>query len=381
MGALGPSPRRRAAPDPPPGRAHGAPPGSGASLRAFGCAIAVWIVLLLSTPATAQGFAGLGTEAEGFAIPERGTPFTFPEDHGPHPDYRIEWWYVTANLTGADGRDYGLQWTLFRSALAPGEAEGWQSPQVWMGHAGLTTPDAHFAAERFARGGTGQAGVTAAPFAAWIDEWRMAGKTPSDVGLTAQGPDFAYDMRFTASGPFVPQGDAGYSVKSAEGQASYYYSQPFYEVSGTLHLPDGPVEVTGLGWMDREWSSQPLAETQTGWDWFSLHLDSGAKMMGFRLRQTDGQDYTSATWIAPDGTPNPQPPGAFQAEPIGWEEVAGRQVPVDWRLTLPSRNLDVEVRAVNRQSWMGLTVSYWEGPVRITGSHTGRGYLEMTGYE
>ena len=109
--------------------------------------------------ASAQGFAGLGTEAEGFALPERGIPFVVPGDHGAHPDYRIEWWYVTANLTGADGRDYGLQWTLFRSALAPetpgAGAEGWASPQVWMGHAGLTTPEAHFAAERFARGGTG----------------------------------------------------------------------------------------------------------------------------------------------------------------------------------------------------------------------------------
>ncbi len=124
----------------------------------------------------AQGFAGMGTSAEGYALPDPDTRFQFPRDHGPHPDFRIEWWYLTANLTGADGTDYGLQWTLFRSALAPGDqGDGWDSPQFWMGHAAITTPDAHFVTERFARGGIGQAGVTADPFSAWIDDWAMTG--------------------------------------------------------------------------------------------------------------------------------------------------------------------------------------------------------------
>ncbi len=160
----------------------------------------------LATQIMAQGFAGLGSTAEGFALPDPEYRFQFPRDHGPHPAFRIEWWYVTANLTGADGRDYGLQWTLFRTALAPGTNDGWHSPQLWMGHAALTTPDAHFVAERFARGGIGQAGVTAQPFAAWIDEWQMAGPDIDEVCLTAQGTDFAYDVRLTADGPLVPQG-------------------------------------------------------------------------------------------------------------------------------------------------------------------------------
>ena len=172
-------------------------------------ALLLALALALPGAATSQGYAGLGTEAEGFALPDPAYRFAFPDDHGAHPAFRIEWWYVTANLTGADGRDYGLQWTLFRSALAPEATDGWSSPQIWMGHAGLTTPDAHFAAERFARDGVGQAGVTPEPFAAWIDEWRMAGPTLSDVTLTAQGEDFGYDMRLVADRPFVPQGDRG----------------------------------------------------------------------------------------------------------------------------------------------------------------------------
>jgi len=342
------------------------------------------LILMLSfglSAAHAQGFAGLGSDAEGFSIPAPGTPFDFPRDHGSHPDYRIEWWYVTATLTGEDGRDYGVQWTLFRSALAPTESAGLDSPQIWMGHAGLTTPDAHYVAERFARGGIGQAGVVATPFSAWIDEWTLEGPTLNQVNMRAQGTDFAYDLDLISDRPFVPQGADGYSVKSREGQASYYYSQPFYTVTGTLTLPDGPLRVTGNAWLDREWSSQPLSENQTGWDWFSLAFDDGDRLMGFLLRETDGTTYSSATWISADGTPEPFADGAFAATPLEQALVAGRQIPVRWQVTLPERGLDVTVTALNPQSWMATSFAYWEGPIRVEGTHTGRGYLEMTGYD
>ncbi|NAZ37603.1 lipocalin-like domain-containing protein [Rubellimicrobium sp. CFH 75288] len=342
------------------------------------------LLLLLAAPAPAQepgpsGFAGLGAAAEGFAIPERGHDLRFPEDHGPHPLFRIEWWYLTANLEGPDGTPHGVQWTLFRTALRP---TGLPEDQVWMGHAAVTRPGAHRAAERLALGGTGQAGVVAEPFAAWIDEWRLEGDLdgPGGATVTAQGPDWAYDLRLLATGPVVLQGDRGYSVKSPEGQASHYYSLPFLAAEGTLLLPEGEVAVTGTAWIDREWSSQPLSPDQTGWDWFSLSFETGEKMMGFRLNARDGSRFTAATWIAPDGTPTPFPDGAFDAEPLGWTEVAGRRVPTRWRVTLPERGLDATVAAVEPAAWMPLSVPYWEGPVTVEGSHRGRGYLEMTGY-
>lgn len=103
--------------------------------------------------------------------------------------------------------------------------------------------------------------------------------------------------------------------------------------------------------------------------------------MGYRLRDTDAPPYAVATWIAPDGTPEPYPDGAFDAEPLETHRVAGRDVPVRWHVRLPDKGLDVEVSAINPDAWMETRVSYWEGPVRISGSHDGRGYLEMTGYE
>jgi|TARA_B110000908_G_scaffold91694_1_gene108782 predicted secreted hydrolase len=341
------------------------------------------IILLILWPLSvfAQGFSGLGTGADGFATPKPQPTFSFPADHGAHPEYRIEWWYITANLNGPDGTAYGLQWTLFRTALAPGEAPGWQSPQIWFGHAAVTTPDRHFATERFARGGIGQAGAEAIPFRAWIDEWSLQGDSFGSMSLTANGPDFGYEMSLQAKGPLVFHGDNGYSIKSEEGQASYYYSQPFFKISGTLKLPRGDVKVTGDAWLDREWSSQPLSEDQTGWDWFSLSFDSGAKMMGFQLRQTDGSLYSSSTWITPDGTATPYADGAFTAIPLSTSVVDGKIIPTTWRVKLPDKGVDVVVNALNPDAWMGLSIPYWEGPVSVSGSHRGQGYLEMTGYE
>ena len=345
------------------------------TLRIF--ALLCWLPL----QALAQGFAGLGTNADGYAIPESDYRLSFPQDHGPHPDFRIEWWYLTANLQDRDGTPYGIQWTLFRSALQPGEAEGWRSPQLWMAHAGLTSATRHFSAERLARGGIGQAGVTTAPFSAWIDDWHMTAPdaTLNRLKLSATDAAFAYDLTLTAEGPLILHGAQGYSVKSREGQASYYYSQPRYTLSGTVTLEGQVIPVTGQAWLDREWSSQPLSSGQSGWDWFSLSLDSGAKLMGFRLRD-DAGDFTSGTWITPDGQATALSPGAFQARPLEVQTVDGTEVPTRWEVRLPDHDLAVEVTPLNPDSWMDVSFAYWEGPVQVTGTHQGVGYLEMTGY-
>lgn len=339
------------------------------------------LVLLATAPlAQAQGFAGLGTEAEGFTQPRQGQSLEFPRDHGAHPDYRIEWWYFTANLTGEDGQDYGAQWTLFRNALSPEQsATGWQTPQVWMGNAALSSAQSHGFAQLLARGGTGQAGATSSPFNLWIDDWEVKGKDPSNISVTANGEGFSYDLHLNSDRPLVRHGDAGYSVKSREGRASYYYSQPAYTVEGQVQIGDRTVKVTGHAWYDHEWSSQPLSWGQIGWDWVSLTFDSGDRLMAFRLRG-DGDDYTSGTWIGAGGAVESFGDGHISLIPRQTSQVAGREVPTSWTVQLPKRGVAVEVEAINPDTWMGTMFPYWEGPVTIEGSHTGRGYLEMTGY-
>ena len=337
--------------------------------------------------ALAQGFAGLGMSGQGFAPVTPGKTFAFPADHGPHPDYRIEWWYVTANLVDSAGVAYGAQWTLFRLAMTPGaQQEGWANQQIWMGHAAVTRADTHRYNETFARGGVGQAGVETKPFRAWIDSWEMRGsdrmrdETIAPLELNASGTDFSYALRLDADRPLVLQGDAGYSKKSERGQASYYFSQPYFKAAGSIAIDDKPHEVTGLAWMDREWSSQPLASDQTGWDWLSLHLTAGEKLMLYRLRQNDGHNDLYGNWIEPDGRSIEIASTDNSMTPTALTELEGRKIPTAWRIAIPSRSLTIECVPLNPRSWMGTSFPYWEGPISFKGSHSGLGYLEMTGY-
>jgi predicted secreted hydrolase len=355
------------------------------SRRAF--AGGALLTALALNAARAQGFAGLGMSGQGFAPVVPGRPLVFPADHGPHPDFRIEWWYVTANLADAGGSIYGTQWTLFRQAMAPGpRAEGWANQQIWMGHAAITRADTHRFGETFARGGVGQAGAQASPFEAWIDAWRMRGademniNTISPLKLDAAGNDFAYTLRLEADHALVLQGDAGYSVKSEQGQASYYYSQPYFKARGRITFDEKPVDVTGLAWMDREWSSQPLASDQTGWDWLSLHFDGGEKLMLFRLRGRDDHHFISGKWFSPDGKEQRFGSSEIAMTPKVFTDIAGRRIPTSWDIAIPPLSLAISCTPVNPKCWMGTRFPYWEGPIGFSGSHGGVGYLEMTGY-
>ncbi len=337
--------------------------------------------------ALAQGFAGLGSSGDGFAPVTPGRKLVFPADHGPHPDFRIEWWYLTANLRDANGATYGAQWTLFRQAVHPGpQEEGWANQQIWMGHAAVTRADTHRFSEAFARGGVGQAGVEARPFHAWIDGWEMRGleamnsTAVSPLELSAAAEDFAYALRLEADHALVLQGDAGYSVKSEQGQASYYYSQPYFKAEGHITIDERPVNVTGQAWMDREWSSQPLASDQTGWDWLSLHFASGEKLMLFRLRSAGGHHFTSGKWFSPREQDRQLASSDIAMTPKALTEIGNRKIPTRWDIAIAPLALNISCSALNAASWMATRFPYWEGPISFQGSHQGVGYLEMTGY-
>jgi len=354
------------------------------SRRAFTSGLAL---LGLGARAHAQGFAGLSTDAADYAQVKPGKVFAFPVEHGAHPEFRIEWWYVTANLRDSSGAALGAQWTLFRQALAPGaQQEGWANQQIWMAHAAVTRADTHRFNQTYARGGVGQADVTAEPFAARIDSWAMRGVGAFDANaispleLTASAEDFSYSLQLEADHPLVLQGDGGYSRKSEREQASYYYSQPFFKAKGRLSIDDKPIDVRGLAWMDREWSSQPLAPDQKGWDWFALHLASGEKLMLYRMRQADGNHYVSGNWIVPDGVARQLAPGNIKMTPGTPIDIDGHKLPVAWQIAIPSLSLAIECTALNDRAWMGTSFAYWEGPISFKGSHSGIGYLEMTGY-
>lgn len=340
-----------------------------------------------------RDLALLAQGAEGFAEARPGTRPNFPRDHGAHPDYRIEWWYLTANLQDAGGSAYGAQWTLFRFADRPAGdapvANPWQTPQIFMAHFALTTPDDHAAFQRYARGGDhaglARAGARAEPFAAWLDDWmlRSSGDAWLPLEVRAAEDGYALSLRLETDQGLVLQGDNGFSQKHPGGGGSWYYSQPFLKASGELEFDGRRVDVSGQAWLDREWSSQFLQPDQTGWDWFALHLDSGEKLMLFQLRGRDGAHYRHATLISPDGGRLVLDPERLELTILEEVPVAGRQLPLHWRLGLPAIRRTLEVHALHPRQWMDLDFPYWEGAVAVEGEgpgSRGRGYLELTGY-
>lgn len=347
--------------------------------------------LLAGTAVAESPYEVLRSTGEGYAevMPERA--INFPQDHQPHPDYRIEWWYLTANLTDDRGQPWGVHWTLFRQSLAPGgPVEGWSSRQVWMAHAALSTPDGHVYEERFARGGIGQTGVDIDEndrFNAWMDDWQLTGTGPEPIPGTLRFTlgDRTLTLELNADTPWVLQGENGYAQKSDQGQASHYYSQPHIRTTGTLTAPNRTVNLSGKAWLDREWSSQPLAPDQPGWDWFSIHLDDGHALMVYQLRHNEGAPWLSGTWTTPDGNARPLTADKINLWVEERTEVAigpdsTRSLPLTWTLAIPSLEQRWEIRALHPDHWLDTAFPYWEGPIEVTGTTPGVGYLELTGY-
>ena len=345
-----------------------------------------------------------GGETAGYARAAGERAFTFPADHGPHPDYRQEWWYFTGNLESEQGRRLGYQITLFRNAVAPKAPaldSAWATNQVWMGHLAVTDPEGgrFVFDERFARGALDQAGARAEPFAAWLGPWRMeaagegAGESAGESGpppfrIRAAGEDFRIDLTLAPGKPPVLHGDGGLSQKGPEaGNASWYYSLPRLPTRGQVAIRGEQWSVTGASWLDREWSTSALGEGQTGWDWFALQLEDGRDLMIYQIREAGGESapQSYATWMDAEGEREPALDfTAIELEPVAyWQSPeTGARYPVEWRLALPGENEAWTVRAVQPAQELRTFVTYWEGAVdvRAAGEAIGRGYLEMTGY-
>ena len=360
--------------------------------------VLISIALVLGAVAAyAQDMLGdLRDEGAGYAQVIPGQTLQFPRDHSAHPDYRIEWWYLTANLSDRDGRQWGLQWTLFRQALSPKQVKaGWNSNQMWMAHAAITTPEGHYHEQRFARGGIGQAGVTEISrdgyFNAWMDdwEWRSSGAALLPAKLKFSIGDREVVFLLESTGDLVANGVDGYSQKSAQGQASYYYSQPHIGVRGFVNQGLTKTYLTGKGWLDREWSSQALAGNQQGWDWFSLHLDDGHKLMVYQLRHADGNHWLSGNWISPHGANELLDGAAISLSPTRRSSISTgdnetRELPMEWQLALVGQQRSWRIRPLYDEQWMDTRIPYWEGVVLVEdeqGRSSGVGYMELTGYQ
>jgi predicted secreted hydrolase len=319
--------------------------------------------------------------------------FRFPRDHAAHPDYQTEWWYYTGRLRSGNRR-FGYELTFFQVGINPWlkqSRSAWALHTVYFAHLALTDENRRVFrfTEEVTRPALGMAGSKTDRYHVWLHDW--SARLLSDDRthhLLAAGPEFGIDFKLSPKKPPVTHGHDGVSQKSAGvGRASHYYSLTRLETEGTLTVNGERLPVTGLSWMDHEFGSNQLAEDQAGWDWFSLQLDDGRELMLYRLRLKDGgvEPYSSGTLVQRDGTWKHLPLSAYEIRPTGqWKSPkSGAVYPHGWEIRVPQEGIALKVEPTLAEQELvpeGVAVRYWEGSVRVTGTATGGGYVELTGY-
>jgi predicted secreted hydrolase len=363
--------------------------------------------------AGALGLLGAGAwgaaPQTGFEQAQAPRQFVFPRDHGPHSQFRQEWWYVTGNLDTASGERFGFELTFFRVALEPPApdtatppaglpaqppaASAWRTRQIYLAHFAVTdVARGKFPfAQKMSREALGLAGAQGSPLRVWIDDWTLS--EPDAGGATwtlhASQPGYALELTLTPLTAPVLNGDAGLSRKSDEpGSASYYYSIPRLAVRGQLTRGAQPLAVSGLAWLDREWGSGALGARETGWDWFALQMNDGTALMFYALRDADGAEdgHSAGTWIEPAGTAHALRRGDVAIDVTDhWRNADGDRYPSAWRIRVPALALELRVQPVLADQELKVTPHYWEGAVDVGGIRSGtgvagRGYVELVGY-
>jgi len=346
--------------------------------------------LLLIPSASAQ--------SDGWRKAVAGYQFQFPRDHANHPDYKLEWWYYTGNVSASDGRAFGYQLTFFRVGVqqAPINPSRWAVRDLFLTHFAVTDIAGgrfHFA-ELLNRAGIGWAGAEIDRYRVWNESWEASLDADGRHRLQASAPGMAVTLRLDPGKAPIDEGINGLSEKGhTEGNASHYYSLTRMPTVGTLTLNGNVIQVRGLSWMDHEFGTSFLEERQQGWNWLALQLDDETEVMLYEFRRSDGtrDSHSSGSVIDRTGRRIPLRMADFSMEAgQGWTSArSGATYPIDWRLRVPDQRLDLRVRAaIPQQEFVtarsaGLT--YWEGAVLVEGSRNGRpvagrGYLEMTGY-
>lgn len=352
-----------------------------------------------------------------------GYQFEFPRDHFAHPEFKTEWWYYTGNLRSAEGDSFGFELTFFREGVSNpySNPSRWKIEQLYIAHLAVTDlRGGHFEyAQRMHRGALGVAGArtvseyraggrggTAATASSktppdanemrvWVGDWSASIGSPAQR-LNAQAKGIAVQLDLLPLKLPVVHGRDGISRKGpGPGNASHYYSFTRLQAQGLLRSAGKEYTVSGLAWMDHEFSSSVLSPSQVGWDWFSLQFDDGSELMLFQLRRRDGSldPYSAGTYVLPEGVAIPLQAGQFRLQPrpdrIWGSPLSGGRYPLQWHVQIPSLEIDVEVAAALAQQELITNettgISYWEGAVRATGQKGGQtalasGYLEMTGY-
>jgi predicted secreted hydrolase len=341
--------------------------------------------------ASSSALAAVVAPAAPYTPVTPGRAIEFPADHGSHPGFRTEWWYVTGWLTTQGGESLGFQITFFRTKpdIDEHNPSSFTPHQLLIAHCAISDPKRGrlWQDQRIRRAGEGLAEAGAGETDVRIDRWTLKRDARAYIA-TIDAEDFSLHLELSDTQPPLLNGDSGVSRKGPAPQAaSYYYSLPHLAVAGTVAREGHEDKVSGEAWFDHEWSSEYLDAEAIGWDWIGINLNDGAALMAFRIRGAQGEPrWAGGTLRSADGALKILGPGdvTFVSTRDWRSPRTGVVYPVQWQIRVGPQRFDLEPLLDDQENDTRLSTGaiYWEGAVRAYQEHrlVGRGYLELTGY-
>lgn len=337
-------------------------------------------------------------DGAGFASVDGDRAFQFPTDHGAHPEFRSEVWYITGNLEDEEGRLFGFQVAFFRLRLVPEAIEresAWGANQVFRAHFALTdASQGRFASEeRFSRTALGLSGMDESPVRVWLENWSLdsadnhAGQDRFLLRASSGGIDL--ELELVAAKPPVLPGSVDLFEPGPGRNAFNFYFLPRLVATGILRHAGAERKVVGNAWLDRAWGRVPSPRGQIALNRFALQLDDGRDLLCLQLRRRDGSGtpIPSCLLVGSDGTSKSFRRRDIRLEPLDhWVSTQDdTSYPLAWRLTLPGEGLVLELAPFLEGQELDFAARVWSGTVDVSGSDdgnsvSGRGHLELSGY-
>lgn len=356
------------------------------------------------------------TKPRAFQQPKPDTLLVLPRDHGPHPEFRNEWWYFTGWFKSGVGElaeELGIQITFFRSApdVDLNNPSRFSPAQLLIAHVAIAHPKKGILVhDQIAlRAQKGEAEISGSDIECLninLPKWNLRSKDGSTWTCSIAGQKIG--LQLTAMQTQAPwlQGENGFSRKGPDPiQSSHYITLPHMQTEGFVTLDGKKQPIQGKFWMDHEWSSTVLAPEAQGWDWVGLLGEDGSSLMAFQIRnKTPGKPpvWTHACLRQADGRTRDFKNVQFNTLKNWKSTKTGTQYPVSQSIQLDGNTYILTPMFDDQEldARMSSGTLYWEGAVRVdmvtgevkSGSKSvsnlgskpqawGKGYLEMTGYD
>jgi len=317
--------------------------------------------------------------------------WSFPKDHGAHPNFKTEWWYFTGHLKSGT-KIYGFELTFFRFANRhlTGLESAWTPDQIYLTHFTITdeSESKFYKYEKVNRHSFGLSGSSPNTLRVWNGSYgvELIGES---IEIKASSPETKLELFLKQDSPIVLNGKEGLSPKgSKSGQASYYYTIPRLVGDGTLTLNGKSVTINNASvWMDHEFFTIHESEHQ-GWDWFAVQFEDKSSLMVYQLRDQNGNktNFSSGTYLDKNGKKLILKADDLTLTPIEYwkSNKTGITYPITWNIKIPKLGIDIYTNPTLRNQELALAklinLNYWEGRSTVTGTHKGQAYVELVGY-